>query len=54
VVGEVDPGRVVDRVHRDPAAAKREHDPRPLRQPEVSALADDSTAELLRVDPERV
>ena len=36
------------------AAAERVLDPRPLREPEVAALADDLAAQLAPVDPDRV
>ena len=51
VVGAVDAGRVVDRVHVDPAAAARKGDPRALRDTEVPSLADDAAAQLLGVNP---
>ena len=54
VVGAVDAGRVVDRVHVDPAAAARVGDARALREAEVPALADDAAAQLLGVDPDGV
>ena len=54
VVGAVDAGRVVDRVHVDPAAAARVGDPCALREAEVPALADDAAAQLLGVDPDGV
>ena len=54
VVGAVDAGRVVDRVHEDPAAAARVGDPGALREAEVAALADDAAAQLLGVDPHGV
>ena len=54
MVGAVDAGRVVDRVHVDPAAAAREGDPGALREAEVAALADDAAAQLLGVDPDGV
>ena len=54
VVGAVDAGRVVDRVHVDPAAAARVGDSCALREAEVPALADDAAAQLLGVDPDCV
>ena len=54
VVGAVHPGRVVDRVGVDVAAAVRELDAAPLGEAEVSALADDPAPQLGRVDPDRV
>ena len=54
VVGAVDAGRVVDEVGVDPPALAGERDPRPLREAEIAALADDPAAQLLGVDPHRV
>jgi hypothetical protein len=54
VVGAVDAGRVVDRVHVDPATAAGVGDPCALRKAEVPALADDAAAQLLGVDSDRV
>ncbi len=53
-VGAVDPARVVDEVGVDAAAVHRVLDAAALRQSEVAPLADDTAAQFVPIDPNRV